>query len=1025
MARIQTRARAVDMLGRQQIAGVQNALVELFKNSHDAYADRIAVDHFEDFGENGEGFLIIRDDGVGMTKDDFENKWLVLGTESKAVPTSAPYRPSAKQARPITGEKGIGRLAIALLGNQTLVLTRAERADGVHDLVVGLIHWGLFEIPGLNLEEIEVPVETLQDGHLPSPDVLEHMRAQLKSCTERIRDKHFGIAIGEFERAEFNPVNTEFEEKIAEIRGKLDTIVEQIDAFQPDLDSVYRFLRGTEEYRLQLEGDGVGTHFIIAPSNPIIKLDMAAEEKEQDYGFRKQLLGFADQVFEAGVSYEFATSFRRWKSGDIVGDELLRPETFFTRHELLDLSDHLLDGTVDRFGQFTGSLRVYDKIYENLIVPWGGANGRPTRCGPFGVNFGYLMGRPTESRLPPDMFHPLNDKLNHLGGIYVYRDRVRVLPYGDYSFDWLDVEKRRNKGAGYYFFSFRRMFGAVQLTREQNGELQEKAGREGFQQNEAYRQIRDILMNLLVQLAAEFFRKSGANTDAFETAQGEIRKRSEALERQLKRSNTKRRNFANSLNAFSSDIQAGLPSSEIANLRHLTKSRMDAASRLPDQDKAAAALIRAEQEAISSLAELRQKYTKKRPTGVALGRDLQRDWDAYVDERQRLEAETFGPFEQEVAQTLGSVAQQARLYVDQRKRLEERIKSLASERRKELAEAVKQTNATASDTRQTVFTITERARIALDETIKSIQADLNRTDLAGMDPDRVDEMRRRWEDQLTEIEGRHRDALMAARDMLASLAENLRSSDGEEPAQIMQAMEERMMALEEQADEDFEMVQLGLAVAIINHEFAASITRVRKSVQELGQISRRSDGLRPLYESIRSNFEHLDGHLNLFTPLQRRLHRSAVRIDGLDIRNYCRDLFLNRFERHKVELLITDAFERATVECYPSTLYPAVINIVDNALHWLDEVASNRRIEFHADAEGIYISNNGPAIESRDGQRIFERGFSRKTGGRGLGLFISAKALEAEDIILTLSEPPRLGYSVTFAIMIRNTGVQI
>ena len=84
----------------------------------------------------------------------------------------------------------------------------------------------------------------------------------------------------------------------------------------------------------------------------------------------------------------------------------------------------------------------------------------------------------------------------------------------------------------------------------------------------------------------------------------------------------------------------------------------------------------------------------------------------------------------------------------------------------------------------------------------------------------------------------------------------------------MEAMQERMLALEEQADEDFEMVQLGLAVAIINHEFAASITRVRSSVRQLGQVSRRSNALRPLYESIRSNFEHLDGHLNLFTPLQ-------------------------------------------------------------------------------------------------------------------------------------------------------------
>lgn len=995
MAKIRTRARAVDMLGRQQIAGVQNALVELFKNAHDAYADRIAVDHFEDFGEHGESFLIIRDDGTGMTEADFVDKWLVLGTESKAVTTTPPFRPTGAAARPITGEKGIGRLAIALLGDQTLVLTRAMRQDGAHDLVVGLLHWGLFEIPGLSLDEIEIPVETVSGEGLPSAEVLQRMREQLKACAKRIHADHPD--------------------------AEIDRIVAQIDAFQPDLASIYSFLNASEDPRMTLEGGGIGTHFLIAPGNPIIKLDLESEERDDDYGFRKQLLGFSESVFDPNSTPRMTTSFRRWRGGDTVGEELLDPSSFFTRHELLDLSDHLLDGSVDEFGQFSGKLRVYDKDYD-LVIPWSGSGGKRTKCGPFTINFGYLMGRATESRLPSETYHPLNDKLDHIGGLYVYRDGVRILPYGDYSFDWIDVEKRRNKGAGYYFFSFRRMFGAVLLTRAENHELQEKAGREGFQQNEAYRQLREVIINLFIQLAAEFFRKTGTNAEAFEEAQAEIRKRSAALERQQKRSATKRRNFANSLQSFAGDIQSSLPTTEVANLMHLTQSRMDAAAKLPDQDKAAATLIRAEQEAISALALLRQKYTKKRPAGIALGRELQRDWDAYVIERQRLESDVFAPFEQQVAKTLGAVAEQARVYVDQRKRLEERIKSLASERKKDLAEAVRQANATASDTRQTVFTITERARLALDETIRSIQADLNRTDLAGMAPERVEEMRRRWEDQLTEIEGRHRDALMAARDMLASLAENLRASDGDEPAQVMQAMEERMLALEEQADEDFEMVQLGLAVAIINHEFAASIKRVRSSIQELGQISRRSDGIRPLYESIRSNFEHLDGHLNLFTPLQRRLHRTTLNIDGKAILNYCNELFSNRFERHKVNLAVTPAFLNSKVSCYPSTLYPAVINIVDNALHWLDAIPAGRCIEFDADESGIFISNNGPSIELYDFQRIFERGFSRKAGGRGLGLFISAKALEAEGIALTLNDPLRADFNVTFGIKIQNVG---
>jgi signal transduction histidine kinase len=590
-----------------------------------------------------------------------------------------------------------------------------------------------------------------------------------------------------------------------------------------------------------------------------------------------------------------------------------------------------------------------------------------------------------------------------------------VLPYGDYGFDWLEVEKRRNKGAGYYFFSFRRMFGAVMLSRENNASLQEKAGREGFQLNEAYRNLRDILMNLLVQLAAEFFRKGGANTELFEQTQREVQRRSQALERQQKRAATKRKNLQNSLASFNHEVASGLPEAAIANLRRLTRSRMEAASRIPDQDRAASALIRAEQEAITSLRALQSAYARRRPSGVALTRELARDWAGYQVEKHRLDTDVFGPFEKEIGATLGRVAQQARLYVDQRKRLEERIKSLADERKKELAEASRQVNATAADTTRTVFSITEKAREALDQTIRNIQADLNRTDLATLEPDAVDRMREKWEGELSDIESRHRDALIAARDMLASLAENLRSSDGEEPAQIMEALEQRMLSLEEQADEDFEMVQLGLAVAIINHEFAASIKRVRESVQELGRISRKTGALRPLYESIRTNFEHLDGHLNLFTPLQRRLHRVAQSIDGASIRNYVRDLFFNRLERHRVLLEPTEAFLSSAVKCYPSTLYPAFINLVDNAIFWLGSVNGARRILLDAQAGSWLIANNGPTIEGRDLEHIFERGFSRRPGGRGLGLFISAKALKAEGMVLTIQPPPP-GFNVAFQI---------
>ena len=37
MANFKASARSVDMLGRQQIAGIPNAINEIFKNAYDAY----------------------------------------------------------------------------------------------------------------------------------------------------------------------------------------------------------------------------------------------------------------------------------------------------------------------------------------------------------------------------------------------------------------------------------------------------------------------------------------------------------------------------------------------------------------------------------------------------------------------------------------------------------------------------------------------------------------------------------------------------------------------------------------------------------------------------------------------------------------------------------------------------------------------------------------------------------------------------------------------------------------------------
>jgi hypothetical protein len=397
------------MLGRQQIATIQNAISELFKNAHDAYATEVRLDYFEDSGPKSQGVVCVRDNGVGMTFNDFENKWLVLGTESKLGDEAANhFCPPDMPKRPITGEKGIGRLAIALLGSQVLVATRSLRHDGLGDLVMCWIHWGLFELPGINLEDIDLPIHVFEGGLFPSKEKILDLRNQL-----------------------LTNINT--------LEGKCDsnllsTIIEDIKTFSPNPFELDSYFKEREDDVISLAGDGHGTQFIIWPANPVIKAEFCSEDKKKDYSFRKQLLGFNDCIFGEVSEPRITTLIKRWQPGSLLGDEYLDTSKFFNRHELTESSDHFLSGYVDKFGQFQGRLRVYEKEYNELIIPWSESNGRPSSCGPFKIVFGYLQGRSKESIVPREEYENISRKLDYLGGIYIYRDGIRILPYGDHSF---------------------------------------------------------------------------------------------------------------------------------------------------------------------------------------------------------------------------------------------------------------------------------------------------------------------------------------------------------------------------------------------------------------------------------------------------------------------------------------------------------------------------------------------------------------------------------------------------------------
>lgn len=104
----------------------------------------------------------------------------------------------------------------------------------------------------------------------------------------------------------------------------------------------------------------------------------------------------------------------------------------------------------------------------------------------------------------------LRDFLNKNAGVKIYRDNIRVKPYGnpeDPEGDWLGIAERKTREpAGVsrptYKVSANQLVGAVFVGRDDNPKLVDSSGREGLIREDAYNQLRAFVLGCLTLLEA-------------------------------------------------------------------------------------------------------------------------------------------------------------------------------------------------------------------------------------------------------------------------------------------------------------------------------------------------------------------------------------------------------------------------------------------------------------------------------------------------------------------------------------------
>lgn len=890
-----------------------------------------------------------------------------------------------KIERHVLGEKGIGRLAIAVIGPAVLILTRAIREDGLHDLVVALVHWGLFEIPGIDLDQVIVPVRTFKGDSFPNKDDIDGMVNVILSSL-----------------IDLEPNLT---------RSNREKIESDLEMMRFDPSSIYGGLRYRGVFDDSdspvLEAGHHGTHFIIRPYDPVLELDLEDDAQLGDGRTSKLqtlLVGFSNTMFPDLASTPIRAYFRDHKG--VNGFTDLIDEKVFITPDDYRAADHQIDGEFDEYGKFVGTIKVYDQPEVSYTLSYPSLSALPLQCGAFKIRFGYSQGFAHQSLLDSTSHGLLSAKLAKHGGLYVYRDGIRVLPYGDIEHDFLRIEQRRNKAAKDWFFSFRRMFGAIVLDNIENQALREKAGREGFQENAAFRQFRGVLENFLMSLAKDFFRKDAPLGSEFNRLRDGMEEQNRLLKLREKRVSVKKEKLQNSINQFFIRVEDGLTVKEAEDFKVEILRRFSLVRAIDDPDEMGRELLRIERDLRIGMDSLRKSNRIIRPRGVGLNRSGESDWARYRSICDEIESSVYFPLETALQEKLAEVLRERGEAIDRRVILRDGLSS----RKSDMEKLVKAERKLARD-------IIERSQHDLrfgiessfqrfHNTVEDALSDFDKTDFKEFDDSQMVRFQSALQEKFEVAAAKEQEFLSNLRSQLESLSEGVK--EGLLPDDLSSALEGQNYSLREDLSDSMYWAQIGMALGVVQHEFDAVAKTVKKGIKDLKPWADKNPALNGLFKGLHSGFAHLEDYLSLFSPLDRRLYRTAMDLSGGEISNYIENVFADRFERHKIMYSASSDFLSAIVSAYPSTIYPVLINVIDNACHWVSKESEDRRwIRIERSQEGILIKNGGVGIDRRYAEQIFEFGFSEKQNGRGMGLAISRKALRRDELDLVLTNPGR------------------
>lgn len=507
-----TNSRHIGQLGRELVTDFVTALVELVKNSYDADAGSVQI-RIEN-ANTPSSRIIVTDTGSGMTQEEFENKWMTIGTNNKV---SEPY---SKKGRKRAGKKGIGRFSVERLAERATIYSYTRQ-----EAFKVFINWNQYE--EISVEALFQRIKILMESNDVSAakfiaNQLEYflLLPDIDKEDRKIVEAYAGIIDNYellFDKKLLNVMEKEIlpilkkqegrERRIEEIDNPLEWIA---DKNQENSYKEVKGLRSKEKHEKDNESTGM-----------VLVLDHLRDRwRQRDIDkLQKELRLLVAPEFIEKDPFHIELKADQFK----IPEEMSINDILKTRYAKLEAN--IFDNGKRSEIYYEDRDGIYKKVTEEYEIP--------LICGDVSFDLYYFLRDAAHMKNETYEYRFALRILDTYCGIKIYRDNFRVKPYGDIGNDWLELDKSKVKDTHGYRVGNNQTVGVIKISDTTNPLLVDATNREGIIENQAYEQLKEFILKCIDLIS--LLRK-----EAYEKSKSELEKELEAKKRQQRMENVYR-----------------------------------------------------------------------------------------------------------------------------------------------------------------------------------------------------------------------------------------------------------------------------------------------------------------------------------------------------------------------------------------------------------------------------------------------------------------------------------------------------